>query len=418
MKKRMASAVRSAAACLLMIALFSMLLFLQGCKEDKSLSENSTADFPKSRPGDELKMAENGEYVFSQKGMYTTQNIFPNSSNIIYIDFATQQQVPLCANPECSHSSEECTSYLTNDTPYPLMIMGTDKYLFAYNSGSEKNHPSVIRIDQDGSGRKTLFELESNQQLAAPIVTDEDFLYFPIRTIEKDGAELVSLVSADVNTGEVRCLTELEDNEEFIGCTQDKLCFAKTSLDKNAAAQYFVASTADPASMKKVFELPNERYISTFSDGCVYFIDPDTNEAGVYDLSTLSEKKIEYDRKPNSRPMGMTKAFDNMMILTMVDDTTHESSKILIDFDEAACFPMNLTYDFDDHTFDAEPICEYKDQLCVISGLYQYTLDLVNSDGTMSPFDYIGNQLALISKDDYKNSVPNYQNIVSAVGSK
>ena len=51
-------------------------------------------------------------YAYSEEGVYELRSLHPNSVNIVYTDFEKAQTLVLCGQPNCTHDSASCVSYI------------------------------------------------------------------------------------------------------------------------------------------------------------------------------------------------------------------------------------------------------------------------------------------------------------------
>lgn len=113
-------------------------------------------------------MSENGYYYYSSLG---TQLLY-------FHDYATNSTVPLCIQPNCKHSDQECSAYL----PFiPTYLHFYDGNLYATcNDGSDV---SVYRISDDGStiGKVgTVFSLSRDDSFIC--IAHRGYLYCAVYT--------------------------------------------------------------------------------------------------------------------------------------------------------------------------------------------------------------------------------------------
>ena len=127
------------------------------------------------------------------------------SLNIRYTDYASMQTVYLCAQPNCAHDSESCTSYQPGGSGVSLMMAGGQLVLVSPGTGPWGEQPSPPRVcvcGPDGSRRRQAASFEANQQLDGPYLTDGKNLYAALRTVQAQTAT-EELVCIDLGSGAV-----------------------------------------------------------------------------------------------------------------------------------------------------------------------------------------------------------------------
>lgn len=144
------------------------------------------------------------------------------STNLMYLDYATMQQVYLCSQPNCSHDTDACTSHLPYSAGGILASVVGEQLDLVFpgnlqtsaGSGTESVLPHIETMGLDGSNRKTTVTLGANQVLSRPLVTDGTFLYTRLDTTAEDGSFTAQLVRIDPAGGEPEVLCPL--NQEWL----------------------------------------------------------------------------------------------------------------------------------------------------------------------------------------------------------
>lgn len=150
---------------------------------------------------------------------------------IRYMDYATMQDVPLCAQPNCSHDEESCTAWL----PYTgggasLMVVG-ETLVLAYPGNVQLQDelgglclPHIETANLDGSDRRPLLDLDANQGLCAPYFTDGTDLFIRMTSAE-GGTAKSELAKIDLTSGACEPVAELgmSGNEIIWGACGDYL---------------------------------------------------------------------------------------------------------------------------------------------------------------------------------------------------
>ena len=134
------------------------------------------------------------------------------SLNIRYTDYASMQTVYLCAQPNCAHDSESCTSYQPGGSGVSLMMAGGQLVLVSPGTGPWGEQPSPPRVcvcGPDGSRRRQAASFEANQQLDGPYLTDGKNLYAALRTVQAQTAT-EELVCIDLGSGAVSTVLPLD----------------------------------------------------------------------------------------------------------------------------------------------------------------------------------------------------------------
>lgn len=142
------------------------------------------------------------------------------STNLLYLDYATGQQVYLCSQPNCSHDTDACTSYLPYSAGGILSSVVGDRLVLIFPgnlqgaAGTDTVLPHIETMGLDGSDRKTTVTFGANQVISRPLVTDGKYLYTRLSTTAEDGSFTARLVRIDPDGGEPEALCDL--NQEWL----------------------------------------------------------------------------------------------------------------------------------------------------------------------------------------------------------
>lgn len=126
---------------------------------------------------------------------------------IHYIDYATMQDILLCAQPNCSHSDESCTAWLPYTAGGTTLMAVGDKLVLAYPGDVTRQEelgdlclPHIEVANLDGSDRKPLLNFDASQSLESPYLTDGTNLFVRMTSVGSDGTG-ISLMRIDLDTG-------------------------------------------------------------------------------------------------------------------------------------------------------------------------------------------------------------------------
>lgn len=238
-------------------------LSLTGCggkiEEAPAVSAQSA---PENSAGAALKVLPKAD----DKGLYTTCLGLKNDPQVInyiyYIDFESLTGVPLCAKPNCTHNTEDCTGcFLTKDnaasTYLRILNQNTLVYILSASHGSAPQQ--LCFADRDGTNRRSVYTLSSGERFFPdqyPLISDGESLYFITRTASLHS--VTKLYQLSVSGGEPEVLLTL--NEDETGCptllgTHDRTILFGLQSDDNTAEQPF-RLTAFDVDIKKQKELP------------------------------------------------------------------------------------------------------------------------------------------------------------------
>lgn len=177
----------------------------QTSTNEGNISESN--DHEVTQSGD-LKEIYSGEwsvytkYAATNDGLYTlSSEIIDKQSHLTYIDFATHQEVVLCADSSCKHDNEKCTAWLSKDEYSPkLFVYGNYLYMLCIDFDQENSFeyryenpdlpPAVVetrknslyRMNLDGTCREKLFDFPEGDAVESYVIGDGDNLWFITKT--------------------------------------------------------------------------------------------------------------------------------------------------------------------------------------------------------------------------------------------
>lgn len=167
---------------------------------------------PASESGLAYTTGSNGAHIAT--GYYSLQYNDNWTAYLAYSDYATAQTVALCNQLNCTHDNESCQAWFGDPYNIPRIATNGEKLVYYYlganniggSSGEEFSiEASIETADLDGSSRKTICSLESNETLYEGVCIDLDTLYVMVTTtsLNSDGTVSVeqSVIGVDLTTG-------------------------------------------------------------------------------------------------------------------------------------------------------------------------------------------------------------------------
>lgn len=176
----------------------------------------------------------------SEQGYYEILYDETNRANIYYIDYATRQEVYLCAAPNCSHDREGCTAWLDPEEGSYLPLVSGEHLLLvhiAYGAEApERAIPHIEAANLDGSDRHTLVRFAANERLKTVFSANGSQLVCALNVVNPDNLEdtnaTLKLVLIDLETGERTDFYERPvqvggTEPVFLGVTENGYCLLR-----------------------------------------------------------------------------------------------------------------------------------------------------------------------------------------------
>ncbi len=288
--------------------------------------------------GDTACCTAEGYYYLS--GDWETLQDGQAARHLMYMDFASRQEIYLCSDAACTHNTEDCTSvfpvdefhtctalFAWNDSLYIMskdldsegtVIMGS----FDGTSGVETEAaPTVLyRADLDGTSREKVHAFDSLLTVEDCVVGDEDGLYLITKKVTTEQGEGTSyqtaaereLVYLDLSTGKETVLFSMDFGDhiswEIIGCTDRRLVLygidfgrelseAEKHSDDNSiydnSYDVFATLDVDSGSLQEIYRMyaPESRSYETDGNNLYYSVIGEGKIISV-DLRTAEQKTL------------------------------------------------------------------------------------------------------------------------------
>ena len=280
--------------------------------------------------------AGDGLYVTTDSGIYELQTVFPDSANIFYTDANTKERIFLCANPNCTHADESCPSYIATPSAMfpPMLLRVGDQLLVVFTETTDSSNPHGMLMNMDGSNRRTVFELASNQYMQGGFCTSGNDLYFDLYEIDDSGNVTYQLWYVSFENGTSEKVMDLgSDSDHYSLCdgVNNELCFNHLSSDGISYCMY------DPQSktMSDPFFVDSSSSgNSMIQDGYLFVLDEQANSVQRIRLSDKEQASASFTVKEGFGAPSMRYLFDgNLMITeaqTLAADIPTDGSHVIV----------------------------------------------------------------------------------------
>ena len=356
-----------------------------------------------------------GPYVSSSEGFYQLDIHSDNYQNILYADFSTLKTTYLCARPECLHNDESCCSYIeTSDGILPGLVF-CEPYLFLVTPTAGENTPPNIQIiSKNGLERKTLVEFPSSIRLIGAIYTDGNYLV-TLREETLDTATVnYDIIAIDIQNGNLFSIFSLENFSSYICGAFDSTLILKSINPSTKKISFKSINLKSPNGTFKTLELDMSSGIEYISGSYLYLYNPSENSFSRINLITNKTTTVKFNTHiENIGLLYMAgEVFDHQFLFDLsTPETEHSEASVqryIINFETGTIAPLSLLNGW------KRPITivhELPDALICIVDYSERHLTMTDPLDTNNVMDVISYppQLAKISKEDYLNSIPNYE---------
>lgn len=206
---------------------------------------------------------ENGFYYITQDAAPMRDNSY--ARHLMYMDFASQQEVYLCSAPGCLHDTAACTSVLCADEfPEASQVFLFQDMLYVLSreydrdgsggvdmsidgTGLRDTAPAaaaLYRMNPDGTGRTRVYEFEAGLTVEDMVLGEGTDLYFTVKKLSAEAVNGGSYTTSSerrlvrLDTQSWKCETaycferaETDTDWQVIGCFDNCLVLSAFSFD-------------------------------------------------------------------------------------------------------------------------------------------------------------------------------------------
>ena len=356
----------------------------------------------------------------SEEGFYSICiDSRPNdSTNLLYLDYASHRQVALCSNPNCSHMDESCTSWVAHagDGVFPLYA---GEYLYLIFKGSEQQgEPACIqKLGRDGSDAAPLITLEPSETLVKPYVTDEKYLYCNKIAVSAQRQVLRSIVKIDLESG---AQTELYPATEgmipsILGAGDGHLIVEEFGDMTNPAAMECTLYTlsTEGALSGPVAAWNTGRMVRWVAGGTIYLLEKGQATLQCVDAVSGEQRQIELEPLKqagvNQGSVRFVQGVSDLVSLSYeMENEPGRPHWLLACPSSGQTTGFELAYPTAGGLQHMYIVAELEDRYLISVGEEAVQQYAVGADGTPGQLSGIVSQWALIRKEDYWNSKSDY----------
>ena len=437
-----------------MAILLACLLFLSGCGQEQTAREKVSSTSGTVQ-GDEENIGEGFEMVSStdynnygcgtEDGFYSVVSNEDQSKNLMYIDYASKKQVYLCDQPNCTHDSEQCNSWIAPCGGTVVPVVWQDCLFLIFNSIGQCK---VVRMDVSGHNRETFFIFETVTSVENAMAANDRYLIFSVRQSVQDGSEVKSvskLIALDLMQAQMREVFSVEQLEET---KQTESCYMTFKGVSDAGfiveiiqQEPYEENTNDvepnPQIGHRIYHIPfsgeKEEQIAAYSNQeaqcavygdslyyvesqsgrglCLFRINPQTKERKLL-AEHLAAEPSSTASEPLPEDVVFRNLVDDWLIMNILTkEYIAENKNIELVFTGVAVNTasgesrkISLTNYFNATTAPIEILAQTRENLLVYSDTQPRKEDPLH-------VGLLAREIGLISKEDYLASIPNYQPI-------
>lgn len=352
-----------------------------------------------------------------EKGMYLCESFWPFSCSLLYLDFETRQEVFLCTQPNCSHSTDSCPAFISLEGGrYPPIVLTAGGRVLLLRTGASGDMPSGLQAaDADGGNLKDLIRLPASENMGSQLYFDGEWLYYNVIVTTIQNGEPVSeevLRRVQLDTGEQQEVMTIPKGRSLFTCVGD--CLVLDGLTETAHAFYYLHPESGFVEKKPFYEATNSETGAFVKDGKVYSYTYADNTFTCLDLATGCAVSVDCSSCFEGRvlagaPSVSCLAAPDLARLEYSEDLGNGKRRHvmhLIDLRTGALSPeFTLATAESGKTASLHGV--WGDTYFVAVGWPEFDA-VVQTEAGMQTVTLSATEYAAISKDDYFVSVPNF----------
>lgn len=292
-----------------------ILLFLcGGCSHDEKSKTQESAIF--AFPA----ISEKGVYHLSSK----------ESQSLLYVyDAQSDQDVPLCAKPNCTHRDEQCDAYQLQVYQNEKLMVGPMYYqerLYMIYEDHAVASSTLCSSDETGNNRQEIAKLPKGVITSAMLY--HDTLYFSVQVFEYDELGNIKGLSYQyasyaLNIQTKECTQIDLDSQSclyFIGAYDDRVYAANLSFSEKELTKEAMYSVEE--STLKLQEAKDMTYVANaflYGQDSYYYKDGEIRKYSILKKEDSKLKDVEFEEFDS---VSATTSPDGLMMFTLANDNT------------------------------------------------------------------------------------------------
>lgn len=259
-----------------LLALF-LALGLAACGQSEASPGGGAGTVPDAAAGSALRMLAPG----TAAGRYTVghrNGTYSGDGILTYIDYASLQQVALCADPNCDHTGESCTARGPVDDLFLYGAWVADDDTLVVAGYRSELGTGLWRCKADGSDPVAL-ECSDPQVPAYPLLFDGTYLYYQSYG-SGDGKGALSLYRTPIAGGSFQKVFALPgDSQMLLGCQgRELLLYGSDYSARNAVEAPQLGESAGEEEQNAAWERFYAQYYAAPVKNTLLYKNVDTGE--------------------------------------------------------------------------------------------------------------------------------------------
>lgn len=290
------------------------------------------------------------------------------------------------------------------------------------NYNNESELPSIIQMDMDGSNRKELVRLASDEYFSFnnAIIVSDNYLYTCISKMENvDGRikPVKRLVKISLMDGSRKDLLELNEMWDILSSVWEEKELIISHVDTKTDDVYLWRVSTEGELLESFG--PYGQITLYYDSEMLITAEVISSKCIISRFDLKTGDKTGYIEVPEVPSAGLfCNQYENdiaHLMFAVMEGNLLSTREYLLDFRNSDYYEMKLEYDENGVTRKVGAISSSDDRFFVIRGFEQGRISITGTDGIPHEYDYPKYQRALILKEDYWNNRPVYRDIEDTV---
>lgn len=359
--------------------------------------------------------------VATDTGYYSAETLQAGTVSVVYTDYASRTRTYLCADPNCAHNSDSCTALFSATGNSALFASADGQTLYlAATSMWDGDCPGILyAFAPDGSNRREVYRLSGRQVAFGSVAEDDSALYLEVQAMDPDSyAVSWEILVLDPSTGNTRTLFTTDQPGDRLADAWEN-CLVFDSVSDTARSYYTVdAATGEKREPLYSYDYTSQVRVEQAKGGFVYSLRPgEENQCDLYRvmLETGEEEKLAdgisiYDLD-STRFSGFFDSHAEIETSDTRDTENIQPLKYSVDLSTGEVRQSTLEYQrYGSPTF-VSILAESATDFLVRSGEVSRPVTVEDESGVPTQLETLVSKYSLISKSDYWNNTPTYQEI-------
>lgn len=385
-------------------------IYLESVTEsDGTINENMSLDMVVPYVG-----VSNTPLATNDTGCYEIFLNYDWSANILYTDVQTKQRIYLSSDLSSNHHSEDDTSWVKNVEGGCSIFTAFDKiYLNLY--GTDDKPGCLYKADANGQNRKKLLDFDKYSAITGAVASDGEYLY----TILTGSGRINYIIRINTINGDTEELMELPESRAFLMSAFDDCMIIKMISDgentetedsiekyKNQIHKVYKYTLKDN-SFSEIYQWKQDTLMESYDQKYLYCFDVSSDSLLKINMENCKKQTLISSMTnvgiDSQELMSVISVYDNHIFFKTFDDSLYA-----IDLKSLNIIKMKTLQDGYSYPYI---VGEYETEFLVTTGNLEVPMDDTAPDGSPIITNVIMDNLAVIDKDDYWNSIYNFENI-------